>query len=219
MNKGQWTRTLVALASIGMALAACGESESNGSGSDGATGGSGGTASSVSGGGTGGVNGSSGGTTSAGGGSGGQTSTDGPSSMMCDGTLCKGLSLGIPGGPEANACCPDGTTDEPCGVETAFLEGYGIDLMRDCQQLNSPGELDDSCPESPPVSVSGLSFKFPGCCLPAGKCGFMMDSILAGLITLNLGCIDATELPNPDFADPPDCGPTMQGEGGAGGAR
>ena len=205
MNRARWTRVAILFTLSAAALAACGESESNGSGGTETTGTGGSSGESTSGG-TGGQ---------AAGGTGGEGS-DPPQSTMCDGMLCEGLSLGIPGGPQTDACCPDDPSVDPCGVETEFLEEYDINLMRDCQPLNSPGELDDSCPESPPVMVAGaLSFTFPGCCLPTGKCGFHMDSILNGAITLNLGCIDATELPNPDFDDPPDCDPGSLGAGGA----
>lgn len=216
MNRAHWIRVPLAVGLVAAALAACGESESNdpggktttGSGGDGGTGGP-----NASGG-----NGTGGQAAGGNGGTGG--SMDGPKSTMCDGMLCEGLSLGIPGGPQTDACCPNDPEVDPCGVETEFLEAYDIDLMRDCQPLNSPGELDESCPESPPVTVAGaLSFTFPGCCLPTGKCGFHMDSILNGAITLNLGCIDARELPNPDFEDPPDCDPGSLGDGGAGGAK
>lgn len=214
MNRARWIRVAFVIGLSAVVLAACGESESNGSGTTAAagSGGNGGTAGTGGESATGGTGGQGG---SGGGGTGGEA-TDGPQSTMCDGMLCEGLSLGIPGGPQADACCPNDSSVDPCGIETEFLEEYDIDLMRDCQPLNSPGELDESCPESPPVTVAGaLSFTFPGCCLPTGKCGFHMDSILNGAITLNLGCIDATELPNPDFDDPLDCDPGSLGAGGA----
>jgi len=211
-----------------LAVTACGESESNSnsSGSGGTS--SGGTTSTTATGGSGGDGGTSGsggttsggGTTSSGGSAGadGTTATSGPpQSTMCDGTLCEGLSLGIPDGPQSDACCPEDSPDEPCGIKTEFLEAYDIDLPRECQRLNSPGEFDPECPESPPlmpnpnITLPG----FPGCCLPSGKCGFLLDEALLGAVQLNLGCIDSRELPNPDFADPPDCDPGALGAGGA----
>jgi hypothetical protein len=137
---------------------------------------------------------------------------------MCGGILCEGLSLGVPGGPQTDACCPQDASDEPCGVETEFLENYGIELMRECQPLNSAGELDEACPDSPPFTLSSLSFSFPGCCLPSNKCGFFLDSVLGNAILLNLGCIDASELPNAEFGEPPDCGAAVVGQAGAAGA-
>ena len=195
--------TLVGGASLGLA---CGETESKQAP---------GTESTA----TGSSGGAGGGGSSSTGGGGEAGASQGPQSMMCDGSLCEGLSLGIPGAPETDACCPETSAGESCGVKTDFLLDFGVELSRSCQPLHSPGELDDSCPVSPPVMVStSLSLTFPGCCLPSGKCGFMLDSVLNGAIPLNLGCLDATELPNPDLSDPPDCGSGVGGEGGAGGA-
>lgn len=188
-----------------VAVTACGESESNSSGT--ASGSSGGTT-------------SSGGSTSGGGsaGEGGSTTaTSGPpESTMCDGNLCEGLSLGV-AGLQSDACCPEDSPDEPCGIKTDFLEEYGVDLPRECQRLNSPGEFDPECPESPPLMPNDAITLpgFPGCCLPSGKCGFLLDEALFGAVQLNLGCIDSRELPNPDFDDPPDCDPAPTGAGGA----
>jgi hypothetical protein len=208
----KWIQRVALGALVVLPLSACGESESNGS-SEGSSGGSGGTAGNTT-------------TTSAGGSSSGGTSTTGeagggndgpPQSMMCDGTLCEGLSLGIVGGPQTDACCPENSPDEPCGVRTDFLEEYNVDLMRECQPLNSPGELDPECPDSPPLMPNEtLSLPgFPGCCLPSGKCGFLLDEALLGAVQLNLGCIDSRELPNPDFDNPPDCDPGAAGAGGS----
>jgi len=198
---------------LALLATACGESESS-SGS--ANGSSGGTSSTSATGGSAGAGGS-GGITS-GGGSAGESGTSGPpESTMCDGTLCEGLSLGIEG-LQSDACCPEAVEwDEPCGIKTDFLEQYGVELGRECQPLNSPGEFDPECPESPPlrpnenITLPG----FPGCCLPSGKCGFLLDEALLGAVQLNLGCIDSRELPNEDFSDPPDCDPGSSGAGGA----
>ena len=162
--------------------------------------------------------GSGGSSTSGGGGEAG--SDTGPQGMMCGTSQCEGLGLGIPGAPQTDACCPEGGA-EPCGVKTDFLADFGVELSRSCQPLHSPGELDDSCPVSPPILVANtVSLTFPGCCLPAGKCGFMLDSV-ANAIPLGLGCLDATELPSPMLSDPPACGPGVGvgGEGGSGGAN
>lgn len=178
-----------------VSIGACGESESSSDSSTTATTASGGS-----------------------GGSGGEPGTE-PQSMMCDGTLCEGLTLGIPGGPQTDACCPEDSPNEPCGVKTDFLEEYDVSLMRDCQPLHSPGEYDPECPASPPIMANSLSLPgFPGCCLPSGKCGFLLDEALLGAVQLNLGCLDSRELPNPDFEDPPDCDPGDPGTAGAGGS-
>lgn len=208
-----WLRPVVLGGFLALALAACGESESNSNSSN--TDGSGGTAdggtSSGGSSGDGGTSAAGGTTTTAGG-----TSSE-PQGMMCDGTQCEGLSLGIPGGPQTDACCPEDSPNEPCGVRTEFLEEYDITLGRECQPLNSPGELDENCPDSPPLMPNDtLTLPgFPGCCLPSGKCGFLLDEALLGAVQLNLGCIDSRELPNPDFDDPPDCDPGAAGAGGA----
>lgn len=213
-----WLRPLAFGGLLALALAACGESESNSNSSNGdGSGGTadGGTSSTTTGGGTTGDGGTSGagGTTTAGGG----TSSE-PQSAMCDGMLCEGLALDILS-LQTDACCPDDPDVDPCGVRTEFLEMYDITLDRECQPLNSPGELDENCPDSPPLMPTDtLSLPgFPGCCLPSGKCGFLLDEALLGAVQLNLGCIDSRELPNPDFDDPPDCDPGA-GAAGAGGA-
>ncbi len=218
LRANSWLRPLAAGGLLALALAACGESESNSNGSN--TDGSGGTAPTGDGGtantSTGGAN-SDGGTSGAGGTTtaGGGTSSE-PQSAMCDGMLCEGLELEILG-LQTDACCPDDPEVDPCGVRTDFLEMYDINLDRECQPLNSPGELDENCPDSPPLRPSEtLSLPgFPGCCLPSGKCGFLLDEALLGAVQLNLGCIDSRELPNPDFDDPPDCDPGPSGAGGA----
>ncbi|HEU5077084.1 MAG TPA: hypothetical protein VFU02_22995 [Polyangiaceae bacterium] len=209
----RWLRPAAVGGLLALTLAACGESESNGNSSN--ADGSGGTASTADGGTS--STSTTGGTTGSGGTSGAGGTTSGPQSVMCDDTLCEGLSLGIPGGPETDACCPEDSPDEPCGVRTEFLEEYDIDLGRECQPLNSPGEFDANCPESPPLMPNdSLTLPgFPGCCLPSGKCGFLLDEALLGAVQLNLGCIDSRELPNPDFDDPPDCDPGALGAGGA----
>jgi len=220
----KWIQRVALGALVVLPLGACGESESNKNNSSAE--GSGGTA----GGGAGGTGGNTTGTGGAGnassggsGGTGGTTTTgnDGPpESMMCDGTLCEGLSLGLGTSLQTDACCPEDSPDEPCGVRTDFLEDYNVHLDRECQPLNSPGELDEDCPVSPPlmpnetISLPG----FPGCCLPSGKCGFLLDEALLGAVQLNLGCIDSRELPNPDFDAPPDCDPGAGGAAGAGGS-
>lgn len=219
-----WLGPLVLGGLLALSLTSCGESESNGNsssaGGSGGTTSSGGTSSTTATGGSGGDGGTSGsgGTTTSGGGNAGEggTSSGPPKSTMCDGTLCEGLSLGV-GDLQSDACCPEDAPDEPCGIKTDFLEEYGVDLPRECQRLNSPGEFDPECPDSPPlmpnpnITLPG----FPGCCLPSGKCGFLLDEALLGAVQLNLGCIDSRELPNEDFSDPPDCDPGDQGAGGA----
>jgi hypothetical protein len=186
---------------VGLALAACGKSESKSS----SAGGSGGS--------------SSGGTGGSSNSTGGEAGSDNgePADVMCGDTLCEGKSLGIPGGPQSDACCNESGSDEPCGIKTDFLEEFGVELDNTCQQLNSPGDLDENCPVSPPLMISSLGITFPGCCLPSGKCGFLLDSALGGAIRLDLGCLDASQLPNPDVGDPPDCDPGSLGQAGAGG--
>lgn len=208
-----WLRPVALGGLLALVLVACGESESNSnSSSDDGSGGTstGGTSTTAAGGN------SSGGT----GGSGGATTTSStssePQSAMCGGMLCEGLELEVLN-LKTDACCPDDPEVDPCGVRTEFLEMYDITLDRECQPLNSPGELDEDCPESPPLMPSDtISLPgFPGCCLPSGKCGFLLDEALLGAVQLNLGCIDSRELPNPDFDDPPDCDPGPLGAGGA----
>jgi hypothetical protein len=122
------------------------------------------------------------------------------------------LSLGLPGIPDADACCPEGDDEDACGLDTSALDEFEFMIPTACQPRNSPGDLDTSCPQSPPLSVSNISFLFPGCCLPSGKCGYMLDSV-AGIFPLELGCVDGS-LYFEEVDDPPDCG---SGAGGAGG--
>lgn len=208
-----WLRTVALGGLLALVLVACGESDSNSNSSndDGSGGtGTGGSSTTATGGNSSGGTGGSGGATTT-----GNTGSE-PRSTMCGGMLCEGLELEVLN-LQTDACCPDDPDVDPCGVRTEFLEMYDITLERECQPLNSPGELDENCPDSPPlmpndtISLPG----FPGCCLPSGKCGFLLDEALLGAVQLNLGCIDSRELPNPDFDDPPDCDPGPLGAGGA----
>ena len=196
----------------GAVVSACGSTSSNGSNAADGSGGSGGTSSSA--GGSGGGTSASGGSSSASGGSGG-TGGNAPASAECGGMTCEGLSFGLPDLQNADACCPEGDDEPACGLDTTPLEDFEFTIPTACQPRNSPGELDEDCPESPPLSFSNISFMFPGCCLPTGKCGYMLDSV-AGIIPVGLGCIDATEFLE-DQEEPPDCTPA-DGAGGEGGA-
>ncbi len=87
-----------------------------------------------------------------------------------------------------------------------------------CQPLAQPGVLDTACPDSPmtPVTGTGVSIHFPGCCRAGGTCGYQLDTI-GGIFRLGLGCVDST--PFLEGGAPPSCGDAgMAGAGQGGGA-
>lgn len=235
MRLGSWFSVLTLAVLAAAVGGACGSTSSNkgGGSNDGSDSGSGNSntsssssggdsSSSSSSGGDSNASSSSGGdsgTSSSSGGSGGNGGSGGsgggsdePATAECGGMTCEGLSFGIGGIEDADACCPEGEDEAVCGLDTSPLENFDFTIPTECQPRNSPGELDESCPVSPPLNVSGIMFDFPGCCLPSGKCGFMLDTV-AQLVRLDLGCVDATMFFE-DLEEPPDCTP-MQGEGGA----
>ncbi len=160
-------------------------------GSGGATGGSGG-ATGGSGGATGGTGGATGGTGGATGGSGGATGGTGGGTVVCGTEGCNSYNIY---GFVIPACCPDGIPDK-CGVDVTQAEQFiGI---TGCVEENAPGDVDSSCPAYSPFT----GFTFPGCCLPTGVCGNVVDT--AGFGGPNMGCVDVNGLT--DGGAPQSCG-------------
>ena len=85
------------------------------------------------------------------------------------------------------------------------------------QARDQPGNLTTECEDSAPVMREELPapITFKGCCrAESGTCGYMLDKILGGLLTLGLGCVDSTPFLEGGVAA--SC--TPEGSGGAGGA-
>jgi hypothetical protein len=131
-------------------------------------------------------------------------------SIKCGALVCDPVLLPA-GNPPIEACC---AANGKCGLDGTQFEQYGAHFTDPCQPLDQPGELDpEQCRESAPVVTESFpEFTFPGCCTPAGRCGYMMDTALS-IIRLGLGCVDAT--PFLDAGVSPSC--TPGGGGGAGG--
>jgi hypothetical protein len=132
--------------------------------------------------------------------------------IECEGIRCD--SVVLPGDfPEIPACC---TADGACGLDGTQFEQYGANFEELCQPRNQPGETDDECEASVPVATDFGMLSFTGCCTPAGRCGYLLNSAFT-IIQLGLGCVDAQ--PFLDAGVPANCtpGPGGGGGGGAGG--
>ena len=131
-------------------------------------------------------------------------------SVECNQMICDPVV--IPGDyPEIPACC---ASNGNCGLSGEQFEQYGAVFEEECQPLDQPGEVDSECPDSTPVDTDFGPLSFPGCCTPAGRCGYYVQNAFS-LIELGLGCVDAQ--PFLDAGEPPSCTPGPGGGGGAGG--
>jgi hypothetical protein len=128
-------------------------------------------------------------------------------SRSCVGTTIPIQNFTIP------ACCADAKTGQ-CGLDSSLLALFGPSFTEACQPLAQPGTPDASCPSSAstPVTGTGLSITFPGCCRPNHSCGYELNTI-AGVFQVGLGCVDATPFLNGGM--PQACGDV--GVAGAGG--
>lgn len=136
-----------------------------------------------------------------------------PEPIECGSETCQPVNL-IGNLPPVPACC---TEDTKCGLDSSLLNDYGAVFEETCQALHQPGEKDDECPQSAPLMHEALStpIRLDGCCrAETGRCGYMLDAVIPGLIVLNLGCVDSTPFLEGGTAEP--CTPA--GAGGAGGA-
>jgi hypothetical protein len=136
--------------------------------------------------------------------------------MTCGTKTCNAIA--VPGAgtgyQSIPPCCPDGT-DNVCGIDTSFLSVVGESFAQTCQALAQPGPDDPSCPESTKTEVEAGAFSFPvqfaGCCRAAtGTCGFDVDEIAGGLVTIGLGCVDSQ--PFLEGGAPKACGAGDAGE-------
>jgi hypothetical protein len=132
-------------------------------------------------------------------------------SIECAGRVCNSAVL-PQGYPPIEACCAEG---DACGLDGAPFEEYGLVFEDSCQARDQPGDLDLDCPRSMPVPTDFGDLDFPGCCTPAGLCGYLVDSAF-GFISIGLGCVEST--PFLDGGTPEPCTPGSDGGGGAGGA-
>jgi hypothetical protein len=132
-------------------------------------------------------------------------------SIECGGMICDPVILGTMYPPIPPCCASNGG----CGLNGAQFEMYGAVFEEQCQPLNQPGEVDSECPSSTPVATDFGPLDFPGCCTPAGRCGYYVQNAFT-VIEIGLGCVDAQ--PFLDAGEPASCTPGGGGEGGAGGA-
>jgi hypothetical protein len=187
INKISSSLTLGALALVG--FVACGSDKSNSAGVPN-TGGGDGQAATGGVKGTGGTAAASGGASSGGAsvlgaggalGTGGTSDADAKAPLECGGVVCApkytpacctGAGTGVPG----NKLELGGRAAGLCGTD---LSQYSASLAGICLQLNQPGVLDPSCPDTANPNASGPSLK--GCCTDQGYCGAYEG-------TLALGC-------------------------------
>jgi len=128
----------------------------------------------------------------------------------CEGMRCN--SVVLPRGYEPiPACC---ASNGECGLDGTQFDQYGAMFDDLCQPRNQPGEADDECEASTPVATDFGMLTFPGCCTPAGRCGYLVNNAFT-IIQLGLGCVDAQ--PFLEAGVPPSCTPGPGGGGGAGG--
>lgn len=180
------------------AVPACGSDEATPKQDDRGDAGSGGTSGGSGAPGSGGTSGSGG--TPGGGGT--------PSEITCGTNICEPQAILTEVIP---ACC---ATDDVCGLDASFLEGFGPTFDESCQPRDQPGELDPGCPESASVEVpdAGLPIVFQGCCRPdVGRCGYMVDRLF-GVFEIGLGCVDSE--PFLDGGTAESCDPNAPGGGG-----
>ncbi|MEZ4369499.1 MAG: hypothetical protein R3B07_01680 [Polyangiaceae bacterium] len=216
--KGVYLGLVLAAGACGLVVACGGDSSSEGSNGGaggtlnaGGTAGTGGSATAGTGG-TGGSTGGTGGTAGSGaagaGGAGaagaGGVGGSAGGSVMCGTANCNDYSIftfNIP------ACCPDGVENK-CGVDVSQAEQFiGI---TGCVEENAPGDPDSSCPVFAPVA----QVSFPGCCLPSGVCGNVLD--ISSFGGPNMGCVDVNAATDAGASQP--CGSGTGGAGGTGGA-
>jgi len=94
--------------------------------------------------------------------------------LQCENEMCPGI--------DEDHCCTAAGTGEPghinyplgrqsgmCGTDLTVFGGTG------CVQLDQPGELDPSCPDS-----TGSSGTKPGCCTDTGLCGSIDNTLGRG---------------------------------------
>jgi len=130
--------------------------------------------------------------------------------VECGGLVCEPVIL-TDAYPPIEACC---TSNDQCGLDGSQFEDYGAVFAEQCQPRNQPGDVDDECPASTPVETDFGPLFFPGCCTPAGRCGYYVERAFM-IFELGLGCVDAA--PFLDAGTPASCTPGPDGGGGAGG--
>lgn len=120
-------------------------------------------------------------------------------------------------------CC----AGEACGLDSGFLALLGAKFPSKCLAKGQPGVLDASCPATAPrqlpVQTGAMTLVVPlegfaGCCRADGKCGVVVDNLVAAgfgtVAKLGLGCVDSAPFFNNVRAA---CGPDVGGAGGESG--
>jgi hypothetical protein len=186
---------------------ACSSDDDEGGGGTGGTAGSSGGAAGSTGG-TGGGTGGKGGTGGGTGGSGG-----GAQPVQCGSNTCEPVN--VLGAVDLPACCDEVNTDN-CGLDLAIAQSFIPQLPSGCTELNQPGNPSSECPPLA-LDVMGTAIDLPGCCRPAGKCGFLANIEQAP--GADFGCVDPADFPDVDAGTPGDCDPagTDAGTGGSAG--
>ena len=132
-------------------------------------------------------------------------------SIDCGPLRCDSVNLPSDQYPDIPACC---ASDGVCGLDGKQFEQYGANFEDPCQPRDQPGELDTECADSEPIATDFGPLIFKGCCTSPGVCGYMVDEVLNGIVTLGLGCVNAQ--PFLDSGVPAPCSPGAGGAGGGG---
>jgi len=131
--------------------------------------------------------------------------------ISCGSNTCEGVEIPVAEYPPLEPCCTD---DDACGLDSTFLEAFGISFSEACQAKNQPGVPGHGCPDSATPMFPGLTDipPFAGCCrLDTHTCGYQLDSLLT-IIKVDLGCVDSA--PFLDGGAAAECDP---GDGAGGG--
>lgn len=133
--------------------------------------------------------------------------------ISCGSNTCEGVEVPFGGYPPLEPCC---AADDACGLDSTFLASFNITFSEACQAKNQPGILGQGCPDSATPMIPGFTVElppFPGCCrLDTHTCGYQLDSLVATLVKVDLGCVDSA--PFLDGGMPAECDP--EGTAGAG---
>jgi len=113
----------------------------------------------------------------------------------CDALTCGAWTI------EALHFTPCCSAEDPatCGVDASEWAAMYQGLRAACLQLEAPGAPDPACP-TPPFVIPHGETTLPGCCLPTGRCGAIVDLTTFG--GPFLGCQSLSDPTSPSPCTP-----------------